>query len=318
MMRSQAVALWFAATLFGPSSAPTHAGTVLAVGTNWGQPTTEGGFESAAIAFRYDGSAWQESRLPVTATGALRGVIYTQPRTALAFGLTRQGSPLLLKTTDDGVSWSDTSNALPLSADGRVAPVDIEILADGSGWLVGVGEAGGPLLSHTSDAGATWSDYRPNRISFAGSYALQRHDDDVYLMRNDSNGVSYENLDDPSQRQALSGSGEFHAAALTVVGPDVWVVGFRPQESDGGEGSLPIPAVSVIPQGRAGLTAQARDLRGWKGHLRSASFLNASYGAVGGASVEGDSIIRPLLLTTDDGAASWHAATLPSEPTARR
>src|SRR6266403_5563693 len=97
---------WLLAVVVLGFAVPVRSETLLAVGTNWGRPKGDG-YESQAVVFRNDGNLWQEANVPATATGYLRGVVYSAPHLAWAFGASGDDIPMLLKSADDGVSWTD-------------------------------------------------------------------------------------------------------------------------------------------------------------------------------------------------------------------
>lgn len=145
---------------------------------------------------------WPAADLPATAAGAVldapRGVVFAHPQglallrpdgavdvvvpdvSVVALGrwsddgalwAGTRGEPLLLRSTDGGLSWNSRSSGLGYTAVQAVAAdpsTDGELLVGGSGLADGNGNAG---IQRTDDDGATWT-AEQDRLTSTHVYAL--------------------------------------------------------------------------------------------------------------------------------------------------
>jgi hypothetical protein len=190
-----------------PSATPLASATTTATPTPTPRPTAiteillgtgrrfapEGTSETPLVV-RYDGGDWTEVAVGTSPGTILKGIIFSTPDVAWAFGLRREGeAPVLLRSADAGRTWVDAAAQLPADVHG------IDALAFESpevGYLVSHRVLDPATFFTTRDGGATWQPLALQAPSSSyGSYAFGVRGRSE-LVRSEEAGLSVTRLDD--------------------------------------------------------------------------------------------------------------------------
>jgi photosystem II stability/assembly factor-like uncharacterized protein len=201
------------------------------------------------------------------------------------------GMGVVMATSDGGQSWSPQSTGY----DGWLFGVDFA--GANHGWVVG-GAYGGVVLA-TDDGGATWGQKTQvegslRSISAAGesmAWAAGALGGSGRVLATDDGGATWSEQD----LGACSGLND-----VCFVDPDHgWAVGY--------DGTI----VATTDGGKTWTAQRSRTTA----TLSSVMFLDADHGWAAGAAGSGTSRTRAVLLSTDDGGATWRRITLGDQGT---
>jgi hypothetical protein len=178
-----------------PTLTPTPRATaVTEVLLGTGRRFATGGATESPVMLRNDGGGWVEVGVAGPDGTILNGLAFSTPEVAWAFGFGMDGeTPVLLRSADAGLAWTDVAGHLPDDVRG------IDALAFESpevGYLVShrVGEPA--TFFTTRDGGATWGPLALRASSMPyGSYAFAVRGR-TELVRSEEEGLSMTRLDD--------------------------------------------------------------------------------------------------------------------------
>jgi photosystem II stability/assembly factor-like uncharacterized protein len=300
--------LLFALVFVLLSTAPleTRADTLLAVGVMYGEAAPDGGLQATPMILRRASGSWEQVKLPNSAEGDLRGVVFTSPTTAWSYGATRLGTPTLLRSHDTGLTWEDRTHALPpdvLPYDGALA--GLAATDDSTNWLV----ATGPTVFVTTDDGATWASTLNVDHATGGRYWLASRNGAIELIRMDGNGARSQTVgNSPNDAPTPIGQpDQFIADAAAVSGATLWVAGSsRAMAADLND--RPSIFVSRTP----GSWTEQSIVGSTRAQLRTIDMRDTTHGVAGGFTLN-ERAVTPFLLYTSDGGSTWTPSDIPNE-----
>jgi hypothetical protein len=300
-----------------PTALPTPSATstpfeevVLATGRRF----DVGAATETELILRNDGSGWAAMGFGVPAGTVLNGIAFSTTDVAWAYGFFQeQEKPVLLRSSDAGVSWTDVAANLPLDCHGIVALAFADAM---TGYLVSHRILSPATTFATRDGGTTW---RPVAVSSSGiplgAYALGFRGGTSELLRFESDGLSIVRLDDLTiSPLVLAASGESSiagASSFATAGSRGWI-------------AAAIATTVDFPFDRAGILTSAAPGGQWvdqrvahtgNGELFAIDIRDPQSGIAGGSQIATPtSGLSALALVMDVDGASWREAPIAGLP----
>jgi photosystem II stability/assembly factor-like uncharacterized protein len=272
------------------------------------------GTREVPLVLRNDGSGWVA--VPVGAAPPLtilNGIVFSTSETAWAYGFRGdQSVPVLLRTVDAGLTWTDVTASLPSAAAGLF---DVAFADPQTGYVASRGVFTGFPALVTRDGGTSWDTIAVDVLGLAGAYAVGVRGTAAELVRYESGGLSVVRLDDPAAAPLIlspgGGSRILGGNAFSTVDLRGWLAVSMPFPP-GSAGSRAVILASAVPG--AEWVEQPIAQSGF-GELYAIDVRDDHAGIAGGnglSPVSGG--LSPLALVMSADGAWWDVATVTGVP----
>lgn len=296
-----------------PKPTPLAEEVLLAFGAEFGAALPFGGFVARPLMLRKAGEEpWTEIEVPALLDMAVRGIVFSSPDTAWAFGR-REAGLALLRSDDRGQSWRDVSTPLPPL--GQTACAFDLVFADEHTAYLAVRTSpfgASPLIFVSRDDGASWHSVDGPTVSFSGNnQALLARNGAIELLRGNDGPPRVEPIDGtPSLAQVLTPFGTVSpASSASTVGARGWAaVTVEPNPTD----FAPQPGIfSSVAPGEPWIE-QPVESEGFV-ELHTIDLCSASTGVAGGFGI-GATTFHPVILHTVSDGAQWVQSAIVGVP----